>query len=86
MNGSAPRDTGMYELRPVSYLSFRAMPVCLHGWFSTDPGYWCETDTEKMDSAERANADGDNPEWWKAPWVRDALRAGLGPEELSDEQ
>ncbi len=72
-----------YELRPVSYMTIMQLGVISpyrHGSFSTDPGYWCETDTE-IDWEDRANADGGNPDWWSADWVREAIDKGLGPQE-----
>lgn len=68
-----------YELRANSFFQvMRTHPRHL-GSFSTDPGYWCETDTE-IDWKDRANASGGNLDWWDSEWVRAAWQAGLGPE------
>lgn len=75
---------GGYEIRAVSYMTILQPGPWRHASFSTDPGYWCETDTE-LDWEDRANADGGDRDWWDADWVRAAWRAGLGPYEGCDE-
>lgn len=74
------RSLESYEFRPASYMTLISGRPMRHFVFSTDPGYWCEFDTE-IDWEERANADGGLPDWWDAEWVRAAWRAGLGPTE-----
>jgi hypothetical protein len=57
-----------YEIRPVSYMTIMRMPVARHGSFSTDPGYWCETDTP-IDWEDRANKEDCWRDWWDADWI-----------------
>ena len=64
--------TDEYELRVVSYMSIVTGPPLRHFVFSTDPGYWCETDTELMDQDDRANLEDCWRDWWKTgrSWIK----------------
>lgn len=78
-----------YEFRPVSYMSFACRMPAVHvipEWDALQReieqlfAYGTWTDCEMLDWEDRANAEDCWCDWWKAPWVKAAWAAGLGPE------